>query len=127
LRTTTIRYVVAHAIELALAACSGGKQAEQAKDAPIRVETSQLSVLIENKAGLSLLDIKVTILPVGGLTEFTHSIGRMESAEKREFALGEFNGRDGTPLNLRVVRPKTVRVTAKDFVGKTYNIEVPWH
>lgn len=120
------RVVIASAIGLTLPACSGGGPAAQAENAPIGVQTSQMFVTVENKAGLALLDMDVTILPVGGMTEFKKFIGRMENAEKRDFALGDFSGRDGTPLNLRVARPKTVRVTAKDLNNKTYTVEVPW-
>jgi hypothetical protein len=118
--------VFAGATGVALAACSGGGQAEQEKNAPIAVQTSQLSVTIENKAGLPLSNIDVAILPVGGATEFKQFIGRLENAEKHEFGLGDFNGRDGTPFSLRVIRPKAVRVTAKDINDKSYKVEVPW-
>jgi hypothetical protein len=113
-------------IELALSACSGGGFSGQAKDAPIHVEASQLSVTIENKAGLPLQDLEVAILPIGGGTPFTHIVGRMDDGEKRESAIDEFRDRDGMRLSLRMTRAKTVRVTAKDLTGKAYNVEVPW-
>jgi hypothetical protein len=50
----------------------------------------------------------------------------MENGEKRELSLGDFAGRDGTTFNRRVVRPKSVRVKAKDMVGKAYDVEAPW-
>jgi hypothetical protein len=50
----------------------------------------------------------------------------LDNGEKREIALGGFFGRDGTPFSLRVVRPKTVRVTAKDMNNKPVQIDVPW-
>jgi hypothetical protein len=111
---------------LALVACSGSGSSAQAPDAPIGIQSSQLSVVIENKAGMPLLNVAVAILPVGGMTEFTKVVARMENAEKREFALSDFYGRDGTTFSLRVVRPKTVRVTAKDLTDKAYKVERPW-
>ena len=112
-------------IQFALSACGGGA-AGQAKDAPIRVEASQFSVTIENRSGLPLQEIDVAILPIGGGTPFTLFVGRMDDGEKRESAVDEFRDRDGMRLSLRMVRPKTVRVSAKDVNGKTYNVEVPW-
>jgi hypothetical protein len=112
-------------IQFALLACSGGGPAAQAKDAPIRVEASQFSVTIENRSGLPLQEIDVTILPIGG-TPFTHFLGRLDDGERRESAVDEFRDRDGMRLSLRMVRPKTVRVSAKDVNGKAYNVEVPW-
>ena len=113
------------AIGLGTSACSGSGPA-QAENSPIWIQTSQMFLTIENKAGLALVDIDVAIVPIGGATEFKKFVARLENAEKRDFSLGDFNGRDGTPFSLRVVRPKTVRVTAKDVNNKTYNIEVPW-
>jgi hypothetical protein len=111
---------------LAIVACSGSGRSAQDPNAPIRIETSQFSVVIENKVGMPLIDVDVAILPVGGATMFQKYAGRVENAAKREIALADFYGRDGTPFNLRVVRPKTVRVTAKDSTNKAYKVEVPW-
>jgi hypothetical protein len=107
-------------------ACSSGGPAPQAADAAIRVQTSQMFVTIENKAGLPLIDVDVAILPMGNPTPFSKFVGRLESGQKRDVSLADFAGRDGTNFSLRVVRPKTVQVKAKDMVGKTYDVAVPW-
>ena len=112
------------AAALALLGCSGSEPAAQ--DAPIAIETSQMSVLIENKVGMPLTGVEVVIVPIGAATEFTKFIGRMENAEKRDVALGSFLGRDGTTFSLRVVRPKAVRVTGKDLTAKAYSVERDW-
>jgi hypothetical protein len=104
--------------------CSGS--AESGDQNLIGVETSQFSVIIENKVGMPLTEVQVAILPVGGVTQFTKMAGRLDNGEKREIALGGFFGRDGTPFSLRVVKPKTVRVTAKDLNNKPVQIDVPW-
>jgi hypothetical protein len=110
-----------------LAACSSaGGPPPQAADAPIRVQTSDLFLTVENKAGLPLTDVDVAIVPAGSPTAFNKFVGRMENGEKRNLSLGEFAGRDGTTFSLRVVRPRSVRVKAKDMVGKTYDLEAPW-
>ena len=111
---------------LVLSACSGGAVSGQAKDAPIRIDASQLSVTIENKAGLALQDVEVGIVPIGGGPAFTHMIGRMDAGDKTESSVDEFRDRTGMRLSLRMTRPRAVRVTAKDLNGKNYNVEVPW-
>ena len=108
------------------ACSSGGGQAPQPSDAAIRVQTSQMFVTVENKAGLPLLDVDVAILPMGVPTPFSKFVGRLENGEKRDLSLAGFAGRDGTTFNLRMIRPKTVRVKAKDVVGKEYDVAVPW-
>jgi hypothetical protein len=110
---------------LALVRCSSSDPSAQ-NQAQIGVETSQFSVVVENKTGTPLVDVEVAIVPVGGATQFTKVAGRLENGEKREFALGSFFGRDGTTFSLRVVRPKTVRVTGKDLNNKTVQVDVPW-
>jgi len=109
---------------LALAGCSGS--AASGDQDLMGVETSQLSVAIQNKVGMPLTDVMVAIVPVGGATQFTKLVGRMANGEKQEFPLGSFYGRDGTPFSLRVVRPKTVRITGKDLNNKPLQVDVPW-
>jgi hypothetical protein len=118
--------ILAGATGLTLVACSGSVAPAQDKDAPIGIETSQLSIVIENKVGMPLLDVDVAIVPVGRATLFNKLIGRLENAEKRDLRPGDFYGRDGTSFSLRVVRPQAVRVTAKDLNGKAYKVETPW-
>jgi hypothetical protein len=111
---------------VAASACSRDPEAAQADaNAPIGVETSSLFLTIENKAGGPLVDLTVGIVPVGG-NVFTALVSRLEASAKREMSLSEFSGRDGTRFSLRLARPKSVRVQAKDLAGKAYSVEVPW-
>ncbi len=114
------------ALTLVLSACGGGGGAATGDTSAISVTTSQMFVTVTNTAGLPLLDVNVAIIPVGAPTEYGRFVGRLENAEKRELALGDFNGRDGTPFSLRVTRPSAVHVTAKDLNGKSYEVQVPW-
>jgi len=117
--------LIAVSTTLGLAACAAEPPAQD-QNAPIGIQNSQLSVVIENKVGMPLTDFDVSIVPIGGATEFKKFVGRMENAEKRDLSLGAFYGRDGTTFNLRVVRPKAVRVTGKDLNAKPYNVEARW-
>ncbi len=118
--------IIVGATVLALVACSGSVAPAQDKDAPIGIETSQMSIVIENRVGMPLLDVDVAIVPVGRSTLFNKLVGRMENGQKRDLRPGDFYGRDGTTFSLRVVRPQMVRVTAKDLNGKAYKVEAPW-
>jgi len=109
---------------LALVSCSGS--AETNEPTLIEVETSPFSVIVVNKVGMPLVDVDVAIVPVGRAVQFSKMAGRMDNGEKREISLSNFYGRDGTPFSLRVVRPKSVRVTAKDMNNKPIEVEVPW-
>jgi hypothetical protein len=125
LQTLAMAAVAALAI-VATACTTGGSLELPPADAPIAVEVSPTMVTFQNKTGLPLTTVTVSIVPYGPGGEFTRRFSRIENTIKREVALSEFRGRDGTPLNLRVTRPKTVRVRAEDQTGKTYEVEVPW-
>src|SRR5262245_22979688 len=111
---------------LTVSACSRDPEAAQATaDAAIGIETSSLAFTIVNQSGRALLDLELAIVSAGG-TPFTHLVSRLEIGEKRDFSLNDFSSRDGTRFNLRVVRPRTARVKAKDSFGKEYAVEAPW-
>jgi hypothetical protein len=118
--------LIASTTVLGLAACGAGAPPAQAENAPIGIQNSQLSIVVENKVGMPLTDVDVAIVPVGGQTEFRKFVGRMENAEKRDLSLGAFYGSDGTTFSLRVVRPRAVRVTGKDLNAKPYSVEARW-
>ena len=116
-----------------VSSCSGARSSESgaagtsgAATAFVGLMTSSMFVTVENRAGGPLLDVRLAIKPIGGVTEFTKLITRMEAGEKRNISLRDFGGRDGTPFNLRVVRPKEVNVTAVDLMSKKYAMTVPW-
>ena len=95
---------------------------------PIDVQITSLFVTVENRAGQPLLDMDVTIRPVGGAMRFTTTIRRMESGERRDLSLGDFVAADNTTrFSLRIARPKEVAVTAVDLVGQHYEVTVPWN
>ena len=107
--------------------CSGGGGAAEtvSADSPLLVETAQGIVKFQNRSGVTLSEVSISIVPYGP-GEFTRRLSRIENTGRREVAATEFRGRDGTPLNLRVTRPKLVRVKAQDSTGKSYDAEVTW-
>lgn len=111
---------------VALVACAGASGPALPADAPIGIENTQMFVTVENRSGLALRDVQVRIVPMGGGTEFIASVYRLENGEKRDFPVGNFRGRDGTPLNLRVVRPKSIKVSGTDINNRTIEVETAW-
>lgn len=106
--------------------CSEPGVTSQDANAPIKIEMTQMYITVRNHSGLSLNDVSVGIVPVGRSTVFNRFLGRLESSESRNIMLGEFVGRDGTPFNLRVVKPRSVELKGKDVKGQSYNVEVAW-
>ena len=92
--------------------------------AAIVVATSSSFLTVENRAGLPLVDIEVS-LKANGLS-FSKSISRLESSAKRDMSLGEFRSNDGTAFSPRFHTAKEVVITATDLVGKKYDVTVPW-
>ncbi len=121
-----MRFFSLLAVGFFVSACAGQGVANQAADAPIKVETSQMYVTVKNESGMALNDVTVAIMPMGRTTLYTEFVGRMENAETRKIMLGDFNGRDGTPFSLRVVKPKAVQVKGTDVAGKPHEVEVGW-
>lgn len=106
-------------------ACSEQGSARSPDDSPLFVETAPTSLIVENRAGLPLTDITIVVLPYGPL-QFSTVIGRLENTERRTIPFNVFRSRDGATFNARFHKPKAVRVTGRDTVGKTYEIEIPW-
>jgi hypothetical protein len=120
-----MRFFYFLAVGVFAGSCAGQNAAQDA-NAPIKIETSQMFVTIKNDLGMALNDVNVAIVPMGRTTLYTEFVGRLESAETRKIMLGDFNGRDGTPFSLRVVKPKTVQVKGTDVSGKAHDVEVDW-
>ncbi len=120
-----MRFFSLLAVALFFSGCAG-QPAGQDANAPIKIETSQMFVTVKNDSGMALNDVSVAIVPMGRTTLYTEFVGRMESAETRKIMLGDFNGRDGTPFSLRVVKPKAVHVKGMDVAGKAHEAEVGW-
>lgn len=95
-------------------------------DSPLFVATSQTALTIENRAGLALTDIAITIAQSGPL-QFSARLARLENLEKRDIPVSQFRSRDGTTFNARFHKAKSVSVRSKDTAGKAYEVEIPWN
>lgn len=121
-----VRHLISLLVALALGACGGVMPPAQPESAPIRIENTQMFITVENRSGLALREVTIQIVPVGRSTDFSIIVPRLENGDKRDFPLGNFRGRDGTPFNLRVVRPKSIKVSGTNINNEVIESEVPW-
>jgi hypothetical protein len=122
------RYLTAALVaifSLSFAACSQ-QGPSSGESSLIEIETSQLRVTVTNRAGMAITDVTVEVVPVGGATIYTSSIYRLENGSKQNFGINSFRGRDGTPLDLRVAKPKSVRVKCTTIDGNPLVVEERW-
>jgi hypothetical protein len=121
---SAIGVIALAAATMSQAACASDKEILQAADASIGIETGQLFVTIENRSGGPLVDLTLTAQTPSA--PYSYMISRIEAGQKRDVAVSSFSSRDGTGLNLRLIRPRSVKATAKDLTNKPYEAQVTW-
>ncbi|MDP6371108.1 MAG: hypothetical protein QF634_01215 [Vicinamibacterales bacterium] len=113
-------------VSVVVAAC-GSDAAMENIGGPIDIEISQLFITVTNRTGTAIADVKLEVYPPGRQTVFSATQYRLESEARKQFSMSDLRGSDGTPFNLRVHRPQSVKVTAKGVVdGSPHAIEIPW-
>ncbi|MBS1817059.1 MAG: hypothetical protein JSU08_03950 [Acidobacteria bacterium] len=109
---------------LLMAGCAGQGSAEQ-MNALVAVSSKNANLVVENRAGQPLSDVRVTVVPFGK-NEYSKSLAALSTGERREVPLSDMTAADGTKFIAMLNRPKSVRVSAKDASGKQYDVELPW-
>ena len=94
-------------------------------DSPLFVAASPAGVTVENRAGLAMTDVAITI-GLSGPVQFSARLNRLENLEKRDIPVNRFRSQDGTAFNARLHKAKSVSVRATDTSGKAYEVEIPW-
>ena len=51
--------------------------------------------------------------------------GGCPAGDTRDISLSEFSSRDGTAFNLRLVKRRTLKVSATDLTAKKHDVETP--
>jgi hypothetical protein len=121
------------ALALCTAACSGGSPESAAAagtsgdaNAPIGITIENTYVTIENRSGAPLLEGQMEITQLGVRPPFRMVMQRLENGSARDFTLGQFRMADGTLFNRTIARARSLKLTAKDINGKTYEQEIPF-
>lgn len=118
-------FVVVASVVIASALGCGEGDGAASGPAKFKVDISSMFITVENQSGSTLVDVRIAIVPYSP-TLYTTNITRMEAGERRDVSLGNFYGKDGTPFNLRIARPKLVRVSGTDMQGKVHEGQFPW-
>jgi hypothetical protein len=92
----------------------------------IVVGRSESAVIVENRVGRPLLNVRVTVEAVETGTPFVLVLPTMDTGEKRNLRFEEFRSEDGALLDPRSVRPTRVKVTARDTLANAYDVTIPW-
>ena len=94
-------------------------------NAPFAVELTKASVSIVNQTGTGIAGGTLNLVPVGFPRPYFVMLPRMTTGEKRSFPLETFRMLDGTKYRLNVTKVKSIKVEAKDVVGKPIEYEIP--
>ena len=112
-----------------LSACGGsnsGVASAASADALIGLELSDSGVTLDNRTGTTLVKGELTVIPMGVRQPFFIVLPRIQSGEKRTFALDQFRTNDGTQFNRSLARAKAVKISATDLNGKAHEYEIPF-
>jgi hypothetical protein len=120
--------VLAGTVALAsiVSACSGAVGTSGEQSSAIAIETSPQFVSIENRGGDPLVDVQVTIDPVGSAPTFSTAVARIEPGEKRRVPLVTFRNPQGAAMNMMFVRPDSVVVSAVGPGGQRHQQKTRW-
>ena len=137
IRRALVPITIVFALVSITSACSPGSQQGEAgttgqADSAIGLDMTSGggTITVENRVGHQLVKVEVAIIvnqsaPPALRGPYIAKVPRMETGGTRVFSLGEFEAH-GARVNLNVVRPREVAVTATDFDGKKYEVRLPW-
>ena len=117
-------FVLCVVVSPVAAACSSAPSASG--DTTLVVTVSASDVTVENQTGTSLVRGEVSVIPQGISSPYVALLPHLSSGQKRTLPFGAFRSSDGTPFRQDVASGRSVKVTATDATGKTYQREVPF-
>lgn len=113
---------------LLLSACSNAAIDKAAGDGPgegIAVRRSETAVVVENKTGRPLLNVRATIeTETGGAFVQVHQA--LDTGQTADMNFSNFRSEDGTLFELSMSQPARVKVTARDTLATQLEATIPW-
>lgn len=113
---------------LLLSACSNAAIDKAAGDGPgegIAVRRSETAVVVENKTGRPLLNVRATIeTETGGA--FVQVWQALDTGQTADLNFSNFRSEDGTLFELSMSQPARVKVTARDTLATQLEATIPW-
>ena len=106
------------------AACGTSGSGAADPNAPFAIEVTTASVTVVNQTGQTITEGVLNVVPVGFPRPYVVMLSRMSNGEKRSFPLETLRMLDGTKFRLNVTKISSVKVTAKDVVGKPIEYEL---
>ena len=119
-------------VALCAVACGGDPEAAGTAgtagtaDAPIAITISNTYLTVENRTGVPLLAGEMVIAQLGVRPPFRAKLSRLENGLTRDVTLNTFRAADGTLFNRTIARARSLKLTAKDVNGKTWEQEIPF-
>ena len=111
------------AVGVAAACATSGPPAADPK-AAFALQLTKASVTVVNQTGGTITDGLLHVVPVGFPRPYVANLSRMANGEKRTFPLETLRMLDGTMFRLNVTKVSSMKVTAKDVVGKPIEYEL---
>lgn len=91
----------------------------------IVVTRAARGIMVENRAGRPLLNIRIAIEGRDNGAVFVHTLPTLDTAATREVPFADFRTEDGT-LFEGSAAAKQVKTTARDTLGNNYDVTTPW-
>jgi hypothetical protein len=114
---------------LAMTGCTNAavdKAVGEGAGAGIEVSTSAGAVTIANKTTRPLLNVRVTLTANGASTPFVKVVPTIDANQNADVQLSEFRTEDAAMYDPAANAPKSVRVTARDTLGNSYDESAEW-
>jgi hypothetical protein len=92
----------------------------------VLVTRGERGLTVENRAGRPLLNIRLEILGRVNSTVFIYTLPTLDTAATREIPFDDFHAEDGTIFEPGSSAVEEVKTTARDTLGNSYAVTMPW-
>lgn len=90
------------------------------------VARAERGITVENRAGRPLLNIRLVIEGRDSGPTFAYTLPTVDAGATREVPFADFRSDDGTLFDPGSYPAKQIKTTARDTLGKSYDVTTPW-